>query len=117
MLLWPCPAAAAGAPGVPGFLVCAVPPDDGGQAAGAAAAGAPGVPGFLVCAVPPDDGGHAAGASSSKLASITSDVDPFIQQSVFLTSQMCILAVSTARKGHISVKGHLPCPLAKRQSG
>ena len=75
VFLWPCPAAAAGAPGVPGFLVCAVPPDDGGQAAGAAAAGAPGVPGFLVCAVPPDDGGHAAGASSSKLASITSDVE------------------------------------------
>ena len=48
VLLWPCPAAAAGAPGVPGFLVCAVPPDDGG---------------------------HAAGASSSKLASITSDVE------------------------------------------
>ena len=35
MFLWPCPAAAAGAPGVPGFPVCAVPPDDGGQAAGA----------------------------------------------------------------------------------
>ena len=34
VLLWPCPAAAAGARGVPGFLVCAVPPDDGGQAAG-----------------------------------------------------------------------------------
>ena len=35
VLLWPCPAAAAGAPGVPGFLVCVIPPDDGGQAAGA----------------------------------------------------------------------------------
>ena len=34
MLLWPCPEAAAGAPGVPGFLVHAVPLDDGGQAAG-----------------------------------------------------------------------------------
>ena len=34
VLLWPCPAAAAGAPAVPGFLVRAVPPDDGGQAAG-----------------------------------------------------------------------------------
>ena len=35
VLLWPCPAAAAGAPGVPGFPVCTIPPDDGGQAAGA----------------------------------------------------------------------------------
>ena len=35
VLLWPRPAAAAEAPGVPGFPVCAVPPDDGGQAAGA----------------------------------------------------------------------------------
>ena len=38
-LLWPRPAAAAGAPGVPGFPVGAVPPDDGGQAAGAVPAG------------------------------------------------------------------------------
>ena len=30
---------------------------------------------LLVYAVPPDDGGQAAGASSSKLASITSDVE------------------------------------------
>ena len=35
MLLWPCPSAAAGAPGVPGFPVGVVPLDDGGQAAGA----------------------------------------------------------------------------------
>ena len=34
VLLWPCPAAAAGAPGVSGFPVHAIPPDDGGQAAG-----------------------------------------------------------------------------------
>ena len=34
VFLWPCPAAAAGAPGVPGFPVHAVPPDDSGQAAG-----------------------------------------------------------------------------------
>ena len=34
VLLWPCPEAAAGAPGGPGFLVHAVPLDDGGQAAG-----------------------------------------------------------------------------------
>ena len=35
MLLWPRPAAAAGAPGVSGFLVRAFPLDDGRQAAGA----------------------------------------------------------------------------------
>ena len=35
MLLWPRPAAAAGAPGMPGFTLCAVPPDDDGKAAGA----------------------------------------------------------------------------------
>ena len=35
VFLWPCPAPAAGAPEVPGFLVRAIPPDDGGQAAGA----------------------------------------------------------------------------------
>ncbi|MXQ93827.1 hypothetical protein E5288_WYG021942 [Bos mutus] len=39
MLLWPFPAAAAGAPGVPGFPVGAVPLDDGRQAAGAVPAG------------------------------------------------------------------------------
>ena len=35
MLLWPCPAAANGAPGVPGFPIGAVLLDDGRQAAGA----------------------------------------------------------------------------------
>lgn len=35
MLLWPHLAAAAGTPGAPGFPVRAVPPDDGGHAAGA----------------------------------------------------------------------------------
>ena len=35
VLPWPLPAAAAGAPGVPGLTARAVPADDGGQAAGA----------------------------------------------------------------------------------
>ena len=48
---------------------------------------------------------------------ITVFTHPFIQQSVLLTSQMCILAEPTARKGHISVKGQFPCQLAKRHQG
>ena len=35
VLLWPCPAAAAGTPRMPGFPICAIAPDDDGQAAGA----------------------------------------------------------------------------------
>ena len=35
VFLWPRPAAAAGAPGMPGFTLCAVPPDEDGQAEGA----------------------------------------------------------------------------------